>query len=112
MHIHDQLTCNNVRQVLRAVIFKKEKLNNLSSRASLPRVECVFFSSCHTAQSQGGVKQDVGRGGLDRGGGDIRHLVVIKLVPALFEDILTVGCVMAAIQTPVVVLVVKKTRLV
>lgn len=66
---------------------------------------------CLTAPSQGGVKQDVGSGGLHGRGGDFRHLVVIKLVPALFESILTVGCVMAAIQTPVVVLVMEKKML-
>lgn len=34
--------------------------------------------------------------------------MVIKLVPALFEAVLTVGCVVAAIQTPVVVLVAER----
>lgn len=68
----------------------------------------VSFSVSSTAGSQGGVKQDVGRRGLDGGGGDIRHLVIIKLEPALFEDILTVGCVMATIQTSIVVLAIKE----
>lgn len=68
-------------------------------------------SSCGpTAPSQGGVKQNVSCGGLDWGGGDIRHLVVIKLVPTLFKGTLTVGCVMATIQTPIVVLWAKKGR--
>lgn len=60
------------------------------------------------SQSQGGVEQDVGRGGLDRGRGNIRHLVVVKLVPTLFDGVLTVGCVMATIQATVMILVVKK----
>lgn len=52
---------------------------------------------CPTAPSQGGVKQDIGCRGLDGGGGDVRHLMVVELVPALFGGVLTVGCVMAAI---------------
>lgn len=36
--------------------------------------------------------------------------MVVKLVPALFKDTLTVGCVMAAVQTPIVVLLKKKRK--
>lgn len=55
--------------------------------------------------SQGGIKQDVGSRGLDGGGGDFRHLVIIKFVPALFGAILAVGCIVATVQPPIVVLV-------
>lgn len=88
-----------------------KRLNGTSSRHEpLVLLRWSVFSVSSTAGSQGGVKQDVGCRGLDGGGGDIRHLVVIKLEPALFEDILTVGCVMATIQTSVVVLAVKEKQ--
>lgn len=107
MHIQDQSPCNCACPVLRLILFKV-KLNNLSLWASSPRWS--VSSSGPTAPSQGGVKQDVGCGGLDWGGGDVRHLMVVKLVPALFKDTLTVGCVMAAVQTPIVVLLKKKRK--
>lgn len=88
-----------------------KRLNGTSSwHEPLVLLRWSVFSVFPTAGSQGGVKQDVGRRGLDWGGGDIRHLMVIKLEPALFEDILTVGCVMATIQTSVVVLAVKEKQ--
>lgn len=90
---------------------KKIKWKNLLARTSLWSCSggvFLLFSSLHTAPSQGGVKQDVGRRGLDGGGVDLRHLVVVELEPALFGGILTVGCVMATVQTPVVVLVGKE----
>lgn len=66
----------------------------------------VFLSSpLRAARSQAGVKQDVGCRRLDGGGVDLRHLVVVKLVPALFEGVLTIGRVVAAVQSAVVVLV-------
>lgn len=72
---------------------KKKTTSRLERR--YPGVE--FSLRVLQPPSQGGVKQDVGCRGLDGGGGDFRHLVVIELVPALFQGILTVGCVMAAI---------------
>lgn len=84
--------------------------NETTSLSENRRPGEVFSSSGPTAPSQGGVKQNVGCGGLDRGGGDVRHLMVVKLVPALFKDTLTVGCVMATIQTPIVVLLKKKRK--
>lgn len=61
-------------------------------------------SSGPAAPSQGGVKQNVGGRRFDGGGGDIRNLMIVKLVPTLFEGILTVGSVMATVQTSIVVL--------
>lgn len=70
----------------------------------------VFLSSpLPTAASQAGVEQDVGCRGLDGGGVDLRHLVVVELVPALLEAVLTVGSVMAAVQPSIVVLVADET---
>lgn len=75
-------------------------------------MECVVLSSpLRAAPSQAGVEQDVGCGGLDGGGVDLRHLVVVELVPALLEAVLTVGSVMATVQPPIVVLVGNETSL-
>lgn len=70
-----------------------------------------LWSPLRTARSQAGVKQDVGCRRLDGGCVDLRHLVVVKLVPALFEAVLTIGCVMATVQSPIVVLVRKRNKL-
>lgn len=68
-------------------------------------VECVSLSSpLRAARSQAGVKQDVGCRRLDGGGGDLGHLVVVKLVPALLEAVLTIGRVVTAVQSAIVVL--------
>lgn len=61
--------------------------------------------------SQGGVKEDVSRRGLDGGGGDLRHLMVIEFVPALLRGVLTVGSVMSTIQATVVILSTREKRI-